>query len=74
MLGIERPHLTLKVEQTQSTFAEGNARWYVLKKGPDETKPSAEYADCLQDEQRLGSGPKTQSKVGGYEFPRLLDI
>ncbi|CAO2647090.1 Nn.00g080120.m01.CDS01 [Neocucurbitaria sp. VM-36] len=24
---IERPHLTLKVEQTQSAFAEGNARW-----------------------------------------------
>jgi cytosine/uracil/thiamine/allantoin permease len=27
MLGIEKPHLTLKVEQTESTFAEGNARW-----------------------------------------------
>ncbi|KAF1847860.1 uracil permease [Cucurbitaria berberidis CBS 394.84] len=24
---IERPHFTLKVEQTQSAFAEGNARW-----------------------------------------------
>lgn len=30
MLGIERPHLTLRVEQTESTFAEGNARWCVL--------------------------------------------
>jgi hypothetical protein len=29
MLGIERPHLSLKVEQPVSTFAEGNARWYV---------------------------------------------
>ncbi|KAH7413953.1 uracil permease [Phaeosphaeria sp. MPI-PUGE-AT-0046c] len=24
---IEKPHFTLKVEQTESTFAEGNARW-----------------------------------------------
>lgn len=27
MLGIDRPHFTLRVEQTESTFAEGNARW-----------------------------------------------
>ncbi|KAF9691365.1 hypothetical protein EKO04_010913 [Ascochyta lentis] len=27
MLGIERPHLSLEVEQTESAFAEGNARW-----------------------------------------------
>ncbi|KZM19089.1 uncharacterized protein EKO05_0010235 [Ascochyta rabiei] len=27
MLGIERPHLSLSVEQTESAFAEGNARW-----------------------------------------------
>jgi hypothetical protein len=24
---IEKPHFTLRVEQTKSTFAEGNARW-----------------------------------------------
>jgi NCS1 family nucleobase:cation symporter-1 len=24
---IEKPHFTVKVEQTKSAFAEGNARW-----------------------------------------------
>ena len=38
MLGIDRPNLSLKVEQPVSTFAEGNARWYVTEQCRNERK------------------------------------
>lgn len=50
---IERPNFALKVEQTKSTFAEGNARWYTLLDAT-ESDEIEEYKVLIsrQDEQR----------------------
>lgn len=54
MLGIARPNFSLKVEQPQSTFAEGNARWYVFECSQDGRILGWEWEDELAD--RVCSG------------------